>query len=140
DYGRMNYRWINRRDRLETPAILGANGFEAVDWDIALDGAARVLKGKRLFALVSPNLSNEALFLVSQMVKRSGGSGAFRMPQGPEAPLPGARDLSLRADRAANGRGAELFGFTRSDTPLDGLQAGDALLVVDHEILAADRE
>lgn len=138
DYGRLNYRWMNRRDRLETPAILGGHGYEPVDWDIALDGAARILKGKRVFALVSPNLSNEALYLISRLVARSGGAGAFRVPQGPEAPLPGVEDLSLRADRAANGRGAELMGFTRSDTPLALLRDGDALLIADHALTDAD--
>ena len=140
DHGRMNYRWLNRRDRVEAPAILGANGFEFVDWETAIEGAARVLKGKRLFVLASPNLSNEALFLLSRLVERSGGAGAYRMPAGPEAPLAGVEDLSLRADRAANGRGADLLGFARSDTPLASMQPGDALLIADHELSPADRE
>ncbi len=139
DHGRMNYRWLNRRDRLEAPAILGASGFEAVDWEVALDGATRVLKGKRLFVLASPNLSNEALFLLARLAERTGGAGAFRVPQGEEAPLAGVEDLALRADRAANARGAELLGFTRSDQPLSGLHAGDALLVVDHPMSEAER-
>ena len=138
DRGRLDYRHFNRRDRIQAPAILGSHGFEPVDWDVALDGAARVLKGKRIFVLASPNLSNEALYLLSRLATRSGGGGAFRMPQGPEAPLEGVNDLSLRADRAANGRGAETLGFTRSDTPLDGLKAGDALIIADHELTDAD--
>ena len=134
DYGRLNYRWMNRRDRLETPAILGAPGYQAVDWDVALDGAARVLKGKRLFALVSPSLSNETLFLLSRLVRQSGGAGAFRVVQGDEAPLAGVEDLALRADRAANATGAALLGFSRSATPLATMEAGDAVIVADHEI------
>lgn len=139
DYGRLNYRWMNRRDRLEVPTVLGAHGHEAVDWDVALEGAARVLKGKRLFVLASPNLSNETLYLLSRLITRSGGAGAFRVPQGTEAPLDGVEDLSLRADRAANGRGAELLGFTRSETPLALMRQGDALLIVDHELSEGDR-
>lgn len=134
DHGRLNYRWMNRRDRLETPAILGAPGYQAVDWDVALEGAVRVLKGKRIFALASPGLSNEALFLLSRLVRKTGGAGAFRVAQGPEAPLAGIEDLALRADRAANVRGAELLGFSRSDTPLAAMQSGDAVIVADHEI------
>jgi NADH-quinone oxidoreductase subunit G len=140
DHGRMNYRWLNRRDRVETPAILGANGFEAVDWETALEGAARILKGKRLFVLASPNLSNESLFLLSRLVERSGGAGAYRMRTGPEAPLAGVEDLALRTDRAANGHGADLFGFARTDTPLATMQRGDALLVADHELSPEDRD
>ena len=138
DYGRLNYRWMNRRDRIEVPSILGARGHEAVDWDVALGAAARVLRGKRAFVLASPDLSNEALHLLSRLVKKSNGVGAFRVEQGEEAPLPGVEDLALRADRAANGRGAELAGFTRSNTPLQGLAAGDALIIADHDLTADD--
>jgi NADH-quinone oxidoreductase subunit G len=35
----------------------------------------------------------------------------------------------LRAERAANVRGAELLGFRRTDEPLDGLRDGDVLLL-----------
>ncbi|MBA3671687.1 MAG: molybdopterin-dependent oxidoreductase [Gemmatimonadaceae bacterium] len=60
------------------------------------------------------------------------------MTQGPEAPLPGVEDLALRADRAANVRGAELAGFVRSDTPLSALTAGDVLIVADEEFAGVD--
>jgi NADH-quinone oxidoreductase subunit G len=138
DHGRLNYRWMNRGDRLDAPSILGPSGPRAADWDIALAGAARVLKGKRVVVLASPNLSNEALFLLSRIVKSSRGRGAFRIDQGPEAPLPGVEDLALRADRAANGRGAELLGFERSDSPLAGVAAGDAVIVADYDLSADD--
>ena len=134
DHGRGNYRWMNRRDRLESPSILGANGHSPVDWDVALEGAARIIKGKRVFVLASPNLSNEALHLLSRLIRKTNGTGAFRVEQGPEAPLPGVDDLALRADRAANVRGAELLGFTRHTAPLDLLQEGDALIVADHDL------
>jgi NADH-quinone oxidoreductase subunit G len=135
DYGRLNYRWINRRDRLEQPAIEGRG---AVDWEIALGATADLLRGKRAFVLASPMLSNEALYLLSRIVKKTGGAGAFRVERGPEAPLPGVEDLSLRAERAANVVGAELLGFTKSDTPLAGIRDGDVLLIAEHELTDAD--
>jgi NADH-quinone oxidoreductase subunit G len=138
DHGRMSYRHLNRRDRLEVPSILGPKGHEAVDWDVALAAAARVLRGKRAYVLASPNLSNEALYLLSRLAGRFNGVGAFRVAQGLEAPLPGVEDLALRADRAANARGAAALGFTRSETPLAGLAAGDALVIADHELSEAD--
>jgi NADH-quinone oxidoreductase subunit G len=138
DYGRLNYRWMNRRDRLEVPSILGANGHDAVDWDVALAAAARVLRGKRAFVLASPNLSNETLHLLARLVRKTHGVGAFRVEQGSEAPLAGVEDLALRADRAANGKGAELAGFTRLVNPLQGLAAGDALIIADHDLNAED--
>lgn len=138
DHGRGNYRWLNRRDRLEAPSILGAGGHATVEWEVALEQSARVLKGKRAFVLASPDLSNEALHLLSRLVTRSGGVGAFRVEQGPEAPLPGAPDLSLRADRAANATGAQLMGFTRHAAPLDLLQPGDALIIADARLRESD--
>jgi NADH-quinone oxidoreductase subunit G len=139
DHGRLDYRWLNRPDRLEVPAIRGASGYQAVDWDVALEGAARVLRGKRVVVVASPNLSNEALFLLSRIAEPSGGALAYHMPTGPEAPLPGAPDLSLRADRAANGRGADLLGFERLDDPFRALQPGDALVLADHRLREEDR-
>jgi NADH-quinone oxidoreductase subunit G len=138
DHGRLNYRWMNRRDRVDVPMVRQAGVLASADWEVALRAAAGVLAGKRAFVLASPNLSNEALFLLSRLVRNSGGAGAFRVPQGPEAPLPGVEDLALRPDRAANGRGAELLGFTRSDAPLAGLGAGDVLVVADEELAELD--
>jgi NADH-quinone oxidoreductase subunit G len=138
DHGRLNYRWMNRGDRLETPSISGASGPRATDWEVAITSAAQALKGKNVLVLASPNLSNEALFFLSRIMKAAGGRGAFRIEQGPEAPLEGVEDLALRTDRAANGRGAELLGFARSSTPLAGVSAGDAVIIADHDLTADD--
>ena len=141
DHGRLNYRWLNRPDRAELPHVRdAANGGKMgpTDFDGALIAAGRLLTGKRAFVLASPMLSNEALYLLSRIVKKTGGTGAFRVPQGDEAPLPGVDDLSLRRDRAANARGAELFGFARADNPLGGLKSGDVLIVADEELVGFD--
>lgn len=131
DYGRLNYRWMNRTDRLEAPLVRQGDRLVAAEWDVALAAAAKALEGKRVHAVVSPSLSNEALFLLSRILERREGTGAFRVERGPEAPLVGVEDLALRSDRAANVHGAELLGFRRSDSPLAGLRGGDALLFVD---------
>jgi NADH-quinone oxidoreductase subunit G len=138
DHGRLNYRWINRQDRIDVPLVRREEGLGSIDWQVAIDEAADLLRGKRAFVLASPSLSNEALYLLSELARRTGGSGAFRVAQGEEAPLPGVEDLSLRADRAANARGAELFGFARSDNPLSKLGAGDVLIVADEELAGVD--
>ena len=134
DHGRLNYRWLHRPDRVEAPLVRHDGRLAAADWDRALHAAGHVLNGKRVFALVSPMLSNESLFMLSRLVERSGGAGAFRVERGAEAPLEGVPDLALRAERAANVRAAELFGFTKSDTPLDGLRQGDVLVVADDDL------
>jgi NADH-quinone oxidoreductase subunit G len=138
DHGRLNYRWMNRQDRVDVPMVRQGDVLAGTDWERATAAAASVLSGKKAFVLASPNLSNEALFLLSQLTKATGGRGAFRVEQGPEAPLPGVPGLSLRRDRAANGRGAELFGFTRSEQPLSGLGAGDVLVIADEELAGVD--
>jgi NADH-quinone oxidoreductase subunit G len=138
DHGRLNYRWMNRRDRIEQPMVQQAGVLATADWEVALRSAAQILIGKRAFVLASPNLSNEAFFLLGKLVAKTGGSGAFRVNQGAEAPLPGVDDLALRADRAANVRGAELNGFKRADAPLAGMQAGDVLVIADEELAGVD--
>jgi NADH-quinone oxidoreductase subunit G len=138
DHGRLNYRWMNRQDRVDVPMVRHGATLNGTDWQLAISEAARVLSGKRAFVLASPMLSNEALFLLSELVKKTGGAGAFRVEQGEEAPLAGVEDLSLRHDRAANVRGAELLGFTNSVTPLSTLTSGDVLVVADEELAGAD--
>lgn len=134
DHGRLTYRWMNRQDRVDIPHVRSPNGMGPTDWDGALIAAQRVLAGQRVFVLASPNLSNEALYLLSRLVKKTGGTGTVRVPTGETAPLPGVDDLALRAERAANAAGAELFGFTRSDNPLAGLRTGDVLVIADEEL------
>ncbi|MEP6493660.1 MAG: 2Fe-2S iron-sulfur cluster-binding protein [bacterium] len=138
DHGRLNYRWMNRQDRVDVPMVRRGAALGGTDWQLAVAEAARLLSGKRAFVLASPRLSNEALYLLSELVKTTGGKGAYRVEQGEEAPLPGVKDLSLRADRAANVRGADLFGFTRSASPLSGLGAGDVLVVADEDLEGLD--
>jgi NADH-quinone oxidoreductase subunit G len=136
--GRLDYKWLNPSTRLEAPLVRHSDKLTAVDWEVAIRAAATMLGGARVVALVSPMLSNESLFLASRVVARTGGTGVFRVPTGPEVPLPGVPDLALRAERAANVRGAELLGFTKSNTPLDALHSGDVLLVVGETLTAAD--
>jgi NADH-quinone oxidoreductase subunit G len=135
DEGRLNYRWLNRRDRVESPQVRKGASLAPADWDTAIEAAVSVIRGRRVYVLASPGLSNESLFLLARMTERSGGgAGAFRVRQGSEAPLDGVPDLALRADRAPNAQGAELIGFRRSDSPLDGLRRGDVLVVADEEL------
>ena len=140
DVGRLDYRWINRQDRIEVPLVRRGESHVAADWDVAIANTAALLDGKRVFVAASPNLSNETLHLLSKLIGANGGSGAFAVKTGPEAPLPGVKDLSLRAERAANGKGAELLGFKRATSPLDGIAAGDVLIVADADMSGATAE
>jgi NADH-quinone oxidoreductase subunit G len=135
DYGRLNYRWINARNRCELPMIRSGGALAPSEWEPALAAAVDLLRGKRAFVVASPMLSNESLFLLSRL---AGGRGAFRVEQGAEAPLAGVPDLALRADRAANVHGAEALGFRRADDPFAGVDRGDVLIVAGEDLDAAD--
>src|SRR5215211_6349250 len=96
DYGRLNYRWLNGRDRLVAPAVRRGAALQVVDWEVALAEAATALQGRAARVVASPMLSNESLFLLKQLADRTGGRAAFRVATGPEAPLRGVEDLALR--------------------------------------------
>jgi NADH-quinone oxidoreductase subunit G len=134
DWGRLNYRWMNEKSRVESPMVRQGRTLAATSWDVAIAAAAVALGGRTIFAAASPMLSNEALFLVSQLMQR----GSFRVVEGDEAPLPGIADLALRRERAANVYGAEALGFTKTRDLLGGLQEGDALLVVGEDLAGVD--
>ncbi len=139
DAGRLDYRWMNRPDRVEVPKIRMHDVLSPVDWETAYDEAAKLLKGKRAFVVASPSLSNEALFLLKRVITQTGGEGVFRCETGFEAPLPGVPDLALRADRAPNVYGAELLGFQRHDiNPLAGLKQGDVLVLAGETLPGLD--
>jgi NADH-quinone oxidoreductase subunit G len=138
EYGRLNYRWMNAANRAEAPLVRQRGRFVATDWDPALREVARLLRGRRAFVWASPMLSNETLFMLSQLVESTGGDAAFQVERGPEAPLRGVPDLALRAERAANVRGAETLGFTITDTPLAAVREGDVLVVVGEDADAVD--
>ncbi len=134
EQGRLDYRWMNRRDRLDQPQVRVNGALREVDWENALDAAAATLAGKTVTVLASASSSNEALFLAERIIAKQGGTGVFRMARGGEAPLEGVADLSLRTERAANGTGARVLGYHElGDDALDHstLLANDALLILD---------
>src|SRR3954471_8683151 len=137
DWGRLNYRWMNEKARVEKPMLRNGSGeLAATDWEQAITAAARVLSGKKVFVAASPMLSNETLFLLTELMQ--GGSGAFRVAEGEEAPLPGVEDLALRRERAANVYGAEKLGFRKTTALLRGLGQGDVLVVAAADLAGID--
>jgi len=137
DWGRLNYRWMNERNRVEQPMVRKAGGeLAATSWENAISAAARALNGKKAFVAASPMLSNESLFLLTQLMQ--GGSGAFRVTEGEEAPLAGVEDLSLRRERAANVYGAETLGFKKTKDLLAGLGQGDVLVIAGEDLAGVE--
>ena len=140
EVGRLTYREFNRRDRLEQPLMREGHNLLEVDWRVAIRKAAGIMANGQLSMLVSPNLSNESLYLLGQIRKSSSGSGpaSFRVMHGDEFALPGVTDLALRAERAANANGARIFGFSEVATSGIAIGDGHVLLVVGDDLSHVD--
>ncbi len=136
DYGRLNYRWMNEKNRAERPMVRQNGSLASASWEVAISAAARALNGKSVFVAASPMLSNESLYLLTQLM--GSGSAAFRVAEGDEAPLPGVPDLALRRERAANVNGAETLGFTKAKDLLAGLKQGDVLVIAGEDLAGID--
>jgi NADH-quinone oxidoreductase subunit G len=132
DHGRSDYRWMNLGDRIEAPLVRVDDELVATDWDHALARAAEIVGGSAgtAVSLVSPRASNEALFLLADVLRNVESRGAFRVAHAEsEHPLPGVANLALRRERAPNATGARLLGFGE-DFAAAIEQAAEAGLVV----------
>jgi NADH-quinone oxidoreductase subunit G len=113
DHGRLDYRWMNRGDRIEAPLVRRDGALAATDWDEALRQASEAVAGTggTVLVLASAGASTEALFL-ARKVAGDAFRGAFRVTRVPgEAPLAGVPGLALREERAPNVRGATTLGY-----------------------------
>jgi NADH-quinone oxidoreductase subunit G len=141
DYGRMNYRWMNRGDRIEAPLVRDGNRHVATDWDVALDRLGQLVKGAagKAVILASGRASTESLGLVRRMLDRFDVTAALQVPLGDEAPLARVPNLALRRERAPNLKGAELLGYT-TNWAAATREALDAAIVVglDADLSEAD--
>lgn len=145
DVGRLDYQWINRTGRIEAPLVREGDRLAPMSWSdtlLRLVDTARAMtpveNGVR--AVVSPFSSNEDLGAARRVVEvLGGGRGIYRVETGESVVLPGFPQLALREDRAANVRGADLFGFERvgdaaATGGLDDVGSGDILLVLGDDL------
>lgn len=138
DYGRHNYEWMNRGDRLEAPVVRSDGGSQAMGWGDALrallekaDGAGTVK------AVASAMSSNEDLGALKALVDALGGGDiVFRSARAEdEVPLKGFPTLARRKDLAPNVTGAELVGASRvggddATGGLDAVAGHDGIVIV----------
>jgi NADH-quinone oxidoreductase subunit G len=142
DHGRLNYKWMNRGDRIEAPLLREGGTLRATDWEHALARAAAMVRGVsgRAVALVSAGASLEALGLLHRLMERFEWNGAMQVVMGDEHPLAGTPDLALRSDRAPNARGAELFGFGRDyEASLQAARSAGLVVVLDDQLDGLDQ-
>jgi NADH-quinone oxidoreductase subunit G len=108
DGGRLGYRYVNE-NRQRVPRLRRAGTLADASWGDALDEAARSLSdltrrsgAGALAAVVSPHLTNEELFVLGQLI-----GGGLRIDQHDIAVRLGpSDDFLIKAEKAANGRGA----------------------------------
>ena len=142
DYGRMNYRWLNRGDRVEAPLVREGGRHVVIDWDTALDRLGQLVRGTSGSAIIlaSARASTESLGLVRLMLGRLNVTAAVQVPTGEEAPLAGVPNLALRAERAPNLVGAELLGY-RPDwsAAMRELPNAGVVIVLDADLAQEDQ-
>ena len=113
DFGRHNYEWMNRSDRVEEPLVNGkqSNWQEALG---ALFGALKEASGA-VKAVTWAHSPNEELGLLKALLTELGsGDVVYRSPRTEgEVPLPGFPNMARREDLAPNVNGAEIMGFKR---------------------------
>lgn len=140
DYGRLNYAWIGRADRLtEIRGPQAAGQAPAPGWTPILreiSGKLRQAAAGSVAIIASARQTNEELYLLAKLAKKLGAltDSVPRMGEGDR--------LLLNADRNPNSAGARLTGIAA--TPMganlpkiaEGIRAGTikTLLVVGEEV------
>jgi NADH-quinone oxidoreductase subunit G len=142
DYGRLDYRWMNRGDRIEAPLVRQGERHVAVDWDTALDALGRLVReAGSTVILASGRASVESLGLLRRMAGAGPVTAAIRVPLGDEAPLPGVPNLALRRERVPNLHGARLLGYDATwAEALRATPGAGLVIVLDVELDDADRQ
>jgi NADH-quinone oxidoreductase subunit G len=109
DSHRLNFKYVGDARRLKTPMVKG----QPVDWRTAIRIAAQVLKAQgseSVAMLVSARMTNEELFLASQLIEVLGIE-----KQHDVVPRLGEPDgIMIPADRNPNTTGAKLLGLCGS--------------------------
>ncbi len=121
DAGRYGFGWIDDESRLLAPVVRSDGRAVPSTWDDALSALAAALRRHRpeeIGVLASPQMSNEDLCVLKQLVERLGLSNVdHRVPPA----TPGDQDdLLIRTDKHPNTRGAELIGLGPGAGGLDG--------------------
>ena len=132
DTGRMDYRWMNRGDRLEVPLVRDGTRLVPSDWEGALDRLAGLIREAtgRTVVLASGRASLESLGWLRPLLAGKDVTAAIKVPRGPAAPLEGVPNLALREERVPNLDGARLAGLDAPWAEAMGLVEGASLVIV----------
>jgi formate dehydrogenase major subunit len=122
--GRFGHRFLSDKNRLTTPLIKGAKGFEKAGWEKAVDFAAGKIKSVidkygpgAVAVLGSPKMSNEELYLLQKFARvglKTNNVGSF-------SNLLYGRDLDALD---------ETIGYTNSTASMDDIRDADLVIVM----------
>src|SRR5262245_61287359 len=125
DYGRLNYKWINRESRLSRVTRRSISGAqEPITWEVALSEITELLNraAKGSAAIIgSARQTTEELYLLSKLKAKFGAISD-------SVPRSGAADkLLLSADRNPNAIGARLTGIAAEPMGSNLLRIADGI-------------
>lgn len=109
DYGRLNYKWINRDDRLKEVRKQKSEGGNKTSWPTALKEISELLNKAAqgsVAIIASARQTNEELFLLKKIATKLG-AVTDSIPRTGEADK-----LLLNADRNPNSNGSRLMGIS----------------------------
>ena len=108
DFGRLNYKWINREDRLSEVLVKTGGRQQIGGWSAALQEISEKLAhapAQSVAIVASARQTNEELYLLGQLAKKLNALTD-------SVPRAGEGDkLLLNADRNPNSEGARLTGI-----------------------------
>jgi NADH-quinone oxidoreductase subunit G len=109
DEGRYGWKYVHDPSRVTTPQIRGVEGFFALDWSEVPRELAGLLSGKRLAAVLSPQLTVEEAYLLARYLRSIDGSAFLAMGwvprDGTDEKFPGG--LVIHSEKCPNRRGVE---------------------------------
>ena len=116
DHGRLNFHYLEAKDRLQQPMLRAAGEQFAAPWVDALRRAAeglRKLKPQEIAVVASGRMTNEELYVLKRLMEELG------VTQVDTVNRPGQADKFRRnADGNPNTRGAELLGLSQGGRKL----------------------
>lgn len=133
DAGRLGYAYANAPTRLAIPRVRADDGaWRDATWDEAIHVAFLALEGVKGDVLLDGGLSLEEMEATRRLAEALGGSAHFAGAVGDDGD-----DFLIVDEKAANARGAEALGLTRTTEP-----SSAAVLLVERDanVPAAMRE
>ncbi|MDW8108926.1 MAG: 2Fe-2S iron-sulfur cluster-binding protein [Candidatus Kryptonium sp.] len=146
DYGRFTYKPVNSDDRIKSPMIRQNGELVEVDWDIAIEKAASILKTVKpdgVAVIGSAYATNEDNFVLQKFAKSVLKTKYIDFI--PHVKDGDEDDFLIRADKTPNSTGAKLVGIKANngfgfDAIVEGLKAKKikVIYVMDDDIVLND--